>query len=148
MRNLCRVQCMLFVWPFLDKTENCLQFVEKIKVYIGDGWPRDSRQTHFDQYFLPDFYTWARIARVSADFDEEDVGGVHPRPDTPDDFLAPCGGAWVCHVREGRLRWPEVFLCRSFSHGPTRWRSATARWTREGHREGAQTCSILYDPCG
>jgi phosphatidylinositol phospholipase C delta len=29
----------------------------KVKVYMGDGWRMDFKQTHFDQYSPPDFYT-------------------------------------------------------------------------------------------
>ncbi|XP_077239444.1 phosphoinositide phospholipase C 4-like isoform X2 [Tasmannia lanceolata] len=31
----------------------------KVKVYMGDGWRMDFRQTHFDTYSPPDFYTRA-----------------------------------------------------------------------------------------
>uniref|UniRef100_A0A0A9HBL9 Phosphoinositide phospholipase C n=1 Tax=Arundo donax TaxID=35708 RepID=A0A0A9HBL9_ARUDO len=34
----------------------------KVKVYMGDGWRMDFKQTHFDQYSPPDFYT--RVCRT------------------------------------------------------------------------------------
>jgi hypothetical protein len=34
----------------------------KVKVYMGDGWRMDFKQTHFDQYSPPDFY--ARVCRT------------------------------------------------------------------------------------
>ncbi|KAG8099003.1 hypothetical protein GUJ93_ZPchr0013g35440 [Zizania palustris] len=39
----------------------------KVKVYMGDGWRMDFKQTHFDQYSPPDFYTRVGIAGVAAD---------------------------------------------------------------------------------
>jgi len=39
----------------------------KVKVYMGDGWRMDFKQTHFDQYSPPDFYTRVGIAGVPAD---------------------------------------------------------------------------------
>ncbi|XVE79399.1 hypothetical protein DITRI_Ditri14bG0055500 [Diplodiscus trichospermus] len=39
----------------------------KVKVYMGDGWHLDFKQTHFDSYSPPDFYTRVGIAGVPAD---------------------------------------------------------------------------------
>ncbi|PHT44758.1 Phosphoinositide phospholipase C 6 [Capsicum baccatum] len=39
----------------------------KVKVYMGDGWHLDFKQTHFDMYSPPDFYTRVGIAGVPAD---------------------------------------------------------------------------------
>ncbi|XP_072982936.1 phosphoinositide phospholipase C 2-like isoform X1 [Typha latifolia] len=39
----------------------------KVKVYMGDGWRMDFKQTHFDAYSPPDFYTRVGIAGVPAD---------------------------------------------------------------------------------
>ncbi|XAR71930.1 Phosphoinositide phospholipase C [Bertholletia excelsa] len=39
----------------------------KVKVYMGDGWRRDFKQTHFDKYSPPDFYTKVYILGVPTD---------------------------------------------------------------------------------
>ncbi|KAJ8637032.1 hypothetical protein MRB53_011299 [Persea americana] len=39
----------------------------KVRVYMGDGWRLDFKQTHFDSYSPPDFYTRVGIAGVPAD---------------------------------------------------------------------------------
>ncbi|KAE9596042.1 putative phosphoinositide phospholipase C [Lupinus albus] len=39
----------------------------KVKVYLGDGWRMDFKQTHFDLYSPPDFYVRIGIAGVPAD---------------------------------------------------------------------------------
>ncbi|CAK9164203.1 unnamed protein product [Ilex paraguariensis] len=39
----------------------------KVKVYMGDGWHLDFKQTHFDLYSPPDFYTRVGIAGVPDD---------------------------------------------------------------------------------
>ncbi|KAG1338006.1 phosphoinositide phospholipase C 6 [Cocos nucifera] len=39
----------------------------KVKAYMGDGWRMDFKQTHFDAYSPPDFYTKVGIAGVPAD---------------------------------------------------------------------------------
>ncbi|XP_062189664.1 phosphoinositide phospholipase C 2-like isoform X1 [Phragmites australis] len=39
----------------------------KVKVYMGDGWRVDFKQTHFDKYSPPDFYVRVGIAGVPAD---------------------------------------------------------------------------------
>ncbi|KAJ4725581.1 Phosphoinositide phospholipase C [Melia azedarach] len=39
----------------------------KVKVYMGDGWHLDFKQTHFDLYSPPDFYCRVGIAGVPAD---------------------------------------------------------------------------------
>ncbi|XP_020578795.1 phosphoinositide phospholipase C 2-like [Phalaenopsis equestris] len=39
----------------------------KVKVYLGDGWRLDFKQTHFDTYSPPDFYAKIGIAGVPAD---------------------------------------------------------------------------------
>lgn len=37
---------------------NCVSW--QVKVYMGDGWHLDFKQTHFDLYSPPDFYTRVR----------------------------------------------------------------------------------------
>ncbi|CAA7389432.1 unnamed protein product [Spirodela intermedia] len=39
----------------------------KVKVYMGDGWRQDFKDTHFDLYSPPDFYARVGIAGVPAD---------------------------------------------------------------------------------
>ncbi|GAU28699.1 hypothetical protein TSUD_216060, partial [Trifolium subterraneum] len=39
----------------------------KVKIYLGDGWSMDFKQTHFDSYSPPDFYARVGIAGVPAD---------------------------------------------------------------------------------
>lgn len=39
----------------------------KVRVYMGDGWHLDFKQTHFDLYSPPDFYTKVGIAGVPGD---------------------------------------------------------------------------------
>ncbi|GAB4859945.1 Phosphoinositide phospholipase C 4 [Ancistrocladus abbreviatus] len=39
----------------------------KVKVYMGDGWNLDFKQTHFDAYSPPDFYTKVGIAGAPVD---------------------------------------------------------------------------------
>ncbi|XP_062215940.1 phosphoinositide phospholipase C 4-like isoform X2 [Phragmites australis] len=39
----------------------------KVKVYMGEGWQRDFKQTHFDTYSPPDFYAKVGIAGVPSD---------------------------------------------------------------------------------
>jgi phosphatidylinositol phospholipase C delta len=39
----------------------------KVKIYTGDGWHLDFKQTHFDLYSPPDFYARIGIAGVEAD---------------------------------------------------------------------------------
>ncbi|KAL1308557.1 hypothetical protein HN51_050534 [Arachis hypogaea] len=39
----------------------------KVKVYLGDGWRMDFKQTHFDTYSPPDFYARVGIAGAPAD---------------------------------------------------------------------------------
>ncbi|KAL3850590.1 hypothetical protein ACJIZ3_012472 [Penstemon smallii] len=39
----------------------------KVKVYMGDGWHLDFKQTHFDLYSPPDFYTRVGIAGAPED---------------------------------------------------------------------------------
>ncbi|KAF8718644.1 hypothetical protein HU200_024943 [Digitaria exilis] len=39
----------------------------KVKVYMGEGWHKDFKQTHFDTYSPPDFYVKVGIAGVPLD---------------------------------------------------------------------------------
>lgn len=39
---------------------NPLLSTSQVKVYMGDGWHLDFKQTHFDLYSPPDFYTRVR----------------------------------------------------------------------------------------
>ncbi|KAI3793222.1 hypothetical protein L1987_35838 [Smallanthus sonchifolius] len=43
----------------------------KVKVYMGDGWHMDFKQTHFDTYSPPDFYTKMYMVGVPADVSEK-----------------------------------------------------------------------------
>ncbi|KAG8371462.1 hypothetical protein BUALT_Bualt13G0090100 [Buddleja alternifolia] len=42
---------------FDPKTESPFKKTLKVKVYMGDGWHMNFKQTHFDLYSPPDFYT-------------------------------------------------------------------------------------------
>ncbi|XP_021891784.1 phosphoinositide phospholipase C 4-like isoform X4 [Carica papaya] len=42
-------------------------FNMQVKVFMGDGWHLDFKETHFDAYSPPDFYTRIGIAGVPAD---------------------------------------------------------------------------------
>ncbi|KAI9109278.1 hypothetical protein K1719_019901 [Acacia pycnantha] len=52
---------------FNPKTELPVKKTLKVKVYMGDGWRMDFKQTHFDSYSPPDFYVRVGIAGVPAD---------------------------------------------------------------------------------
>nr|GMD18842.1 phosphoinositide phospholipase C 4-like [Ipomoea batatas] len=52
---------------FNPKTRLHVKKTLKVKVYMGDGWHLDFKQTHFDSYSPPDFYTRVGIAGVPAD---------------------------------------------------------------------------------
>ncbi|KAI4968375.1 hypothetical protein ZWY2020_058030 [Hordeum vulgare] len=52
---------------FDPKTPQPVKKTLKVKVYMGDGWRMDFKQTHFDQYSPPDFYARVGIAGVPAD---------------------------------------------------------------------------------
>ncbi|PUZ41540.1 hypothetical protein GQ55_9G513700 [Panicum hallii var. hallii] len=39
----------------------------KVKIYMGEGWHKDFKQTHFDSYSPPDFYAKVGIAGVPLD---------------------------------------------------------------------------------
>ncbi|KAK1311661.1 Phosphoinositide phospholipase C 2 [Acorus calamus] len=52
---------------FDPKAKQPVKKTLKVKVYMGDGWHLDFRQTHFDLYSPPDFYTRVGIAGVPAD---------------------------------------------------------------------------------
>ncbi|KAK4275160.1 hypothetical protein QN277_018290 [Acacia crassicarpa] len=52
---------------FNPKTELPVKKTLKVKVYMGDGWRMDFKQTHFDLYSPPDFYVRVGIAGVPAD---------------------------------------------------------------------------------
>jgi len=39
----------------------------KVKIYMGEGWHKDFKQTHFDSYSPPDFYVKVGIAGVPLD---------------------------------------------------------------------------------
>ncbi|KAI3830004.1 hypothetical protein L1987_04136 [Smallanthus sonchifolius] len=51
----------------------------KVKVYMGDGWHLDFKQTHFDAYSPPDFYTRVGISGAPAD---EIMRKTKPKEDT------------------------------------------------------------------
>ncbi|XP_047086641.1 phosphoinositide phospholipase C 2-like [Lolium rigidum] len=48
----------------------------KVKVYMGDGWQQDFKQTHFDSYSPPDFYVKVGIAGVPSDSTMKKTGVV------------------------------------------------------------------------
>ncbi|KAH7838681.1 hypothetical protein Vadar_029806 [Vaccinium darrowii] len=52
---------------FNPKVELPVKKTLKVKVYMGDGWHLDFKQTHFDLYSPPDFYARVGIAGVPAD---------------------------------------------------------------------------------
>ncbi|KAF3454247.1 hypothetical protein FNV43_RR04694 [Rhamnella rubrinervis] len=52
---------------FDPKAKRPVKKTLKVKVYMGDGWHLDFKQTHFDLYSPPDFYTRVGIAGVPAD---------------------------------------------------------------------------------
>ncbi|XP_051213432.1 phosphoinositide phospholipase C 2 isoform X1 [Lolium perenne] len=52
---------------FDPKKQQPVKKILKVKVYMGDGWRMDFKQTHFDQYSPPDFYARVGIAGVPAD---------------------------------------------------------------------------------
>ncbi|GLU18857.1 hypothetical protein SLE2022_351340 [Rubroshorea leprosula] len=52
---------------FDPKAELKVQKTLKVKVYMGDGWHLDFKQTHFDSYSPPDFFTRVGIEGVPAD---------------------------------------------------------------------------------
>ncbi|GFZ19636.1 phosphatidylinositol-speciwc phospholipase C4 [Actinidia rufa] len=52
---------------FNPKAKSPVKKTLKVKVYMGDGWHLDFKQTHFDLYSPPDFYTRVGIAGVPAD---------------------------------------------------------------------------------
>nr|AFN53674.1 hypothetical protein [Linum usitatissimum] len=52
---------------FNPKSQLPVKKTLKVKVYSGDGWHLDFKQTHFDKYSPPDFYTRVGIAGVPDD---------------------------------------------------------------------------------
>uniref|UniRef100_A0A7N0U3S9 Phosphoinositide phospholipase C n=1 Tax=Kalanchoe fedtschenkoi TaxID=63787 RepID=A0A7N0U3S9_KALFE len=52
---------------FDPKAKLPVKKILKVKVFLGDGWHLDFKQTHFDSYSPPDFYTRVGIAGVPAD---------------------------------------------------------------------------------
>ncbi|XP_074289898.1 phosphoinositide phospholipase C 4-like [Silene latifolia] len=52
---------------FDPKSDLQIKITLKVKVYMGDGWHVDFKQTHFDLYSPPDFYVKVGIAGVAAD---------------------------------------------------------------------------------
>ncbi|KAL3518059.1 hypothetical protein ACH5RR_020648 [Cinchona calisaya] len=52
---------------FYPKENQPVKKTLKVKVYMGDGWHLDFKQTHFDLYSPPDFYTRVGIAGMPAD---------------------------------------------------------------------------------
>ncbi|OAY57730.1 phosphoinositide phospholipase C 4 [Manihot esculenta] len=52
---------------FNPKAKLSVKKTLKVKVYMGDGWHLDFKQTHFDLYSPPDFYTRVGIAGVPDD---------------------------------------------------------------------------------
>ncbi|KAL1565796.1 Phosphoinositide phospholipase C 4 [Salvia divinorum] len=52
---------------FDPKAKASVKKTLKVKVYMGDGWHLDFKQTHFDLYSPPDFYVRVGIAGAPAD---------------------------------------------------------------------------------
>lgn len=52
---------------FDPKAKSPVNKTLKVKVYMGDGWHMDFKQTHFDSYSPPDFYVRVGIAGAPAD---------------------------------------------------------------------------------
>ncbi|XP_020578229.1 phosphoinositide phospholipase C 6-like isoform X1 [Phalaenopsis equestris] len=77
----------------------------KVKVYLGDGWRLDFKQTHFDAYSPPDFYTKVGIAGVPADC-------ITKKTKTVEDNWAPVWDEEFTFA----LRVPELALLRIEVH--------------------------------
>ncbi|KAJ4764184.1 Phosphoinositide phospholipase C [Rhynchospora pubera] len=90
---------------FDPKAELPVKTKLKVKVYMGDGWHLDFKQTHFDQYSPPDFYTRVGIAGVPAD-------SVMKKTKAIEDNWAPC---WNEEF-EFPLTVPEIALLRVEVH--------------------------------
>ncbi|KAJ6810556.1 phosphoinositide phospholipase C 2-like [Iris pallida] len=62
---------LLFEGPdgqvFDPKAKLSVKKTLKVRVYMGDGWRFDFKQTYFDKYSPPDFYTKVGISGVPAD---------------------------------------------------------------------------------
>ncbi|XP_061376611.1 phosphoinositide phospholipase C 2-like isoform X2 [Gastrolobium bilobum] len=54
---------------FDPKVQLSVKTTLKVTVYMGEGWYYDFKQTHFDQFSPPDFYTRVGIAGVPYDTD-------------------------------------------------------------------------------
>lgn len=52
---------------FDPKAELEVKKTLKVRVYMGDGWNLDFKQTHFDKYSPPDFYVRLGIVGLAAD---------------------------------------------------------------------------------
>ncbi|KAL9228666.1 hypothetical protein vseg_004219 [Gypsophila vaccaria] len=52
---------------FDPKADLPIKITLKVKVYMGDGWRADFKQTHFDLFSPPDFYVRVGIAGVAGD---------------------------------------------------------------------------------
>ncbi|KAF7816105.1 phosphoinositide phospholipase C 4-like [Senna tora] len=86
---------------FNPKADMPVKKTLKVKVYVGDGWRMDFKQTHFDLYSPPDFYVRIGIAGVSADevMKKTKIKEDNWIPDWEEDFSFP-------------LRVPELALLR------------------------------------
>ncbi|KNA12043.1 hypothetical protein SOVF_129550 [Spinacia oleracea] len=73
------------------KADLTIKTTLKVKVYIGDGWREDFRQTHFDTFSPPDFYVKVGIAGVPADklMKKTKVIEDHWRPSWNEEFSFP-----------------------------------------------------------
>ncbi|CAO2840853.1 unnamed protein product [Amaranthus hypochondriacus] len=52
---------------FDPKADLSVKTTLKVKIYMGDGWRQDFKQTHFDTFSPPDFYVRVGIAGASTD---------------------------------------------------------------------------------
>ncbi|XP_021720664.1 phosphoinositide phospholipase C 6-like [Chenopodium quinoa] len=76
---------------FDPKADSSIKTTLKVKVYIGDGWREDFRQTHFDTFSPPDFYVKVGIAGAPADklMKKTKVIEDHWRPAWNEEFSFP-----------------------------------------------------------
>lgn len=73
------------------KADLPIKITLKVKIYIGDGWREDFKQTHFDTYSPPDFYAKVGIAGAPADdlMNKTKVIEDHWRPSWNEEFSFP-----------------------------------------------------------
>lgn len=90
---------------FDPKADLPVKITLKVKIYLGDGWREDFKQTHFDTFSPPDFYAKVGIAGAPADevMKKTKVIEDHWRPAWNEEFSFP-------------LKVPELALLRIEVH--------------------------------